>query len=58
MKVLTSASKLVLLLFAVVACVATLIGKLDTKDFMVLASMVFGFYFSFKGDMSQPYAGK
>lgn len=40
-----SASKLVLLFFALCACVGFLMRLLDVKDFMILASMVFGFYF-------------
>ena len=33
-------------------------GKVDPKDFMILASMAFSFYFANKGDSSQPFAGK
>jgi len=37
-------------------------GLIDSKDFMVLASMVFTFYFSNKGETQTsgdiPYAGK
>ena len=58
MKILNSASKLVFLLIALTACVGFYLGKLESQDFMVLASMAFGFYFSFKGDNSEPYAGK
>jgi hypothetical protein len=29
-------------------------GKLESKDFMVLAGMAFTFYFSYKGDPAQP----
>lgn len=46
MRLVQSASKLVLLLFAVSACVLTYLGKLDPKDFMVLATGVFMYYFS------------
>ena len=53
-----SASKIVFILLAVTACLAFLIGRLDTKDFMVLTGMAFTFYFSHKGDSSAPYAGK
>ncbi len=58
MTFLQSASKLVFLLLAVTACAAFLWGKLEPKDFVQLASMAFVFYFSNKGDASQPYAGK
>lgn len=41
------------------AVIAGLFTKvIDPKDFMVLASMAFTFYFSNKGDSNQPYAGK
>lgn len=57
-KILSSASKLVFLLLAVTACVGFFVGKLDPKDFMVLAGMAFSFYFANKGDATQPFAGK
>ena len=57
-KLLGSASKLVFLLIAITACLGFGLGILESKDFMVLAGMAFGFYFSFKGDNSEPYAGK
>lgn len=31
---------------------------IDAKDFMILASMVFTFYFANKGETSSEYAGK
>ena len=58
MSILKSASKIAFLLIAITACAGFLAGKLDTKDFMVLASMAFGFYFSFKGESNKEYAGK
>lgn len=58
MKILKSASKVVFMALALSACVGFFIGILESKDFMVLAGMAFGFYFSFKGDNSEPYAGK
>ena len=46
MKIFTSASKLVFMLMAV-AVVAGLFTKIiDAKDFMVLASMAFTYYFT------------
>jgi len=48
MKLLSSASKLVFLLMTVALIVLTFIGKIDPKDFIVLASMVFTYYFSNK----------
>lgn len=58
MEVLKSASKIVFLLLAASACIGFFYGILESKDFMVLAGMAFTFYFSHKGDASQPYAGK
>lgn len=56
--ILSSASKIVFLLLAVSACVGFFLGKLEPKDFMVLAGMAFTFYFSNKGEASKPFAGK
>lgn len=47
-KILTSASKLVFLLLAVTACAGFFLGKLEAKDFMLLATSAFTFYFSHK----------
>ena len=55
---LKSASKLVFLVLTISACAGFFLGKLESQDFMVLASMAFGFYFSFKGDTTKEYAGK
>ncbi len=42
-----------------IATVAALFGgKISGEQFLVLAGMAFSFYFSNKGDASQPYAGK
>ena len=65
-KIYTSASKIVFILMAVVACVAFILGKLEAKDFMLLTSMSFSFYFANKGETTPdrtdgstpPYAGK
>ena len=57
-RILSSASKLVFVLLAVSACVGFFVGKLEAKDFMVLAGMAFTFYFSNKGETNAPYAGK
>lgn len=53
--IFTSASKIVFILLSVSACVGFFIGILESKDFMVLASMAFGFYFAAKP--SDPTAG-
>ena len=36
----------------------TFMKIIDPKDFMILASMAFSFYFSSKGETSNDYAGK
>lgn len=38
--------------------VLTFIGKVDAKDFIVLASMVFTYYFSNKGSQDNNYLDK
>lgn len=44
--IFNSASKLVFLLIAIAVIVGMFLGKVDAKDFMVLASMAFTFYFT------------
>ena len=56
--ILTSASKVVFLLMTLAVVAGLFTGILDPKDFMVLASMAFTFYFANKGDTTQVYAGK
>jgi hypothetical protein len=65
MKILQSASKLVFLIVTLSACAGFFLGKLDPKDFMILASMAFSFYFANKGEVAPStasgvptYAGK
>jgi len=53
-----SASKIVFILMAIAVIAGLFVGKIDPKDFMVLASMAFTFYFSNKGETSSDYAGK
>lgn len=56
--VFKSASKIVFILMAI-AVIAGLFTKIiDPKDFMVLASMAFTFYFSNKGTKETEYLGK
>lgn len=43
---------------AIATIIGMFYGKIDPKDFMILASMAFSFYFANKGDSSQPFAGK
>jgi hypothetical protein len=58
MNILQSASKIVFIIMAVAVVVLTFMRIIDPKDFMILASMAFSFYFAHKGDPSVPYAGK
>lgn len=58
MRILQSASKIVFVLMAIATIIGMFYGKIDPKDFMILASMAFSFYFANKGDSSQPFAGK
>lgn len=52
--ILNSASKIVFILMAGAVVAALFIGKIEAKDFMVLASMTFTYYFAFKpGDNQQ-----
>lgn len=43
---LTSASRVVLLIITLAFVAGFLIGKIDPKDFMIIVSMVFAFYFN------------
>lgn len=58
MDILRSASKTVFVLMAIATVAALFGGKISGEQFLVLAGMAFSFYFSNKGDVSQPYAGK
>ena len=54
----SSASKLVFVLMAIATIVGMFMGRIDAKDFLVLVSMAFTFYFANKGENNQPFAGK
>ncbi len=56
--IIKSASKIVFILMCLATIAGLFLDKIDPKDFMVLASMAFTFYFTNKGDNNQPYAGK
>lgn len=58
MQILQSASKTVFVLLTITACAGFIIGKLPVDQFMILAIAASSFYFSNKGDSSQPFAGK
>lgn len=45
---LSSASKVVFILMAIAVVAGMFTGKIESKDFMVLASMAFTFYFTSK----------
>jgi len=45
MTILQSAAKIVFILMAVAVVAGLFLGKIEAKDFMVLASMAFAFYF-------------
>ena len=57
-EIIKSASKIVFILMALSTVAGLFVGKIDPKDFMVLASMAFTFYFANKGDQNAPFAGK
>lgn len=46
MKIFQSASKIVFLLISIGATAMTLMGIIDAKDYMILASMAFSYYFT------------
>lgn len=56
--ILESASKIVFILLTITACSGFLFGRLEPKDFMLLAGMAFAFYFSNKGTEKDKYLGK
>lgn len=58
MEILKSASKVVFILMAVATTAGMFVGRIDPKDFMILASMAFSFYFANKGETNVPFAGK
>jgi len=58
MDILKSASKIVFVLLTFTACAGFLLGKLPVDQFMILAIAASSFYFSNKGDNTQPFAGK
>ena len=48
MDFLKSASKIVFITIGLTACVALMINKLESKDFMILAISAFSYYFTKK----------
>ena len=58
MEILKSASKVVFVLMALATIGALFLGKISGDQFLLLDGMAFSFYFSNKGDTTQPFAGK
>jgi hypothetical protein len=56
-QILKSASKLAFLALTISACAGFFLGRLEPKDFMLLATSAFTFYFSNKGEGGN-FAGK
>ena len=56
--ILESASKIVFIWIAFAVVVLTFMRIIEAKDFLVIAGMVFTYYFSNKGDNSNNYLGK
>mgnify|MGYP000355561599 CR=1 FL=1 len=57
-KLFSSASKIVFIAMALAVIAALFTGNITGEQFMVLAGMTFAFYFSNKGEVSKPFAGK
>ena len=57
-KIISSDSKIVFLAMALATIAALFVGKVSGEQFLILTSMAFTFYFSSKGDVKEPYAGK
>lgn len=47
-ELLSSASKVVFILMAIAVIAGMFVGRIDSKDFMMLAGMAFTFYFTSK----------
>lgn len=50
MRILSSASKIVFILMAIALIILTARGVVEAKDFVMLASMAFTYYFTKKQD--------
>ncbi len=58
MEILKSASKIVFIVMALATVAALFVNKITGEQFLLLAGMAFSFYFSNKGENTQPFAGK
>lgn len=56
--ILSSASKIVFVLMALSLTGLTALGMVESKDFVMLCSMAFTFYFSNKGNQKENFLGK
>jgi hypothetical protein len=56
-KILSSASKIVFIALPITACAGFFLGRLEAKDFMLLASMAYGYYFATKPSQTEIDAG-
>lgn len=56
--VYSSPSAIVFLILAIALCVFTYFGKVDAKDFIILATMSFMHYFKKSGDNSRINSGQ
>lgn len=58
MTILQSASKTVFVLMALATIAGLFLHVVDPKDFMVLSTMAFAFYFTTKGNPTESLGGK
>lgn len=54
MLILSSASRIVLIIMTIALCIFTYLGQVDWKDFVVLISVVFTYYFTKNGSATTP----
>ncbi len=55
MKILSSATKVVLLLVTITLCVWLFMDKVDVQAFIWMVWLVFGFYFNSKPNMKEDF---
>lgn len=53
MRILNSASRIVLIIMSISVSALTFVGMIDPKDFMLLATMTFTYYYTRNGGNSQ-----
>ncbi len=57
-KLLESAAKLVFILMAAASVAALFLGRISGEQWLLLASSAFTFFYTYKGNPEQPFAGK